>query len=141
MDSIRAHSHEQIEQSRYTRIQCGQNIPDYPHGSERIDPLLLRTVRGSGECLSVILMPNGPPHIHKGKTQRTSTVGEFFGVVQVYFTPEGAANTLSFNQLERGKHRISWKRNSHFEVTLSEFGGAGCALRMGPRLCTVTLRW
>lgn len=34
----------------------------------------------------------------------------------MYLAPNGAANILSFNQVKRGDHKISWVRNSHFEV-------------------------
>eukprot|EP01033_Poteriospumella_lacustris_P012287 gene12287-8788_t len=54
----------------------------------------------------------------KGPAQRTSTVGTFQGVSPVYLAPEGSANILSFNQIERGNNKISWVRNSHFDVVL-----------------------
>eukprot|EP01033_Poteriospumella_lacustris_P004483 gene4483-3202_t len=55
----------------------------------------------------------------KGAAEHTSTIGSFLGVEPVYFAPNGAANILSFNQVERGDHKISWVRNSHFEVRFS----------------------
>jgi hypothetical protein len=54
----------------------------------------------------------------KGQSQRASVIGSFFGVEPVYYTPHGAANILSFNQIEKGNHQIDWVRDSHFQIVL-----------------------
>eukprot|EP01033_Poteriospumella_lacustris_P011515 gene11515-8199_t len=55
----------------------------------------------------------------KGQVECTALAGSFLGVDPVYLAPEGAANILSFNQVERGNHDITWVRNSHFDVRFS----------------------
>lgn len=55
----------------------------------------------------------------QGQHERTSLVGTFLGVEPIHLAPNGAANILSFNQIERGDHDISWVRNSHFDVLFS----------------------
>lgn len=66
----------------------------------------------------------------KGAAEHTSTIGSFLGVEPVYYAPNGAANILSFNQVERGDHNITWVRNSHFDV---RFSGIGAPVRFQVR--------